>query len=44
MLEKLILKEGQDSSVPTVMAFDMLVAGIDTTASSIGFLLYNLAK
>ena len=43
MLEKLILKEGPESSVPVVMAFDMMVAGIDTTGNTAAFLLYNLS-
>ena len=31
VIEKLILRCGPDSSVPVVTAFDMVVAGIDTT-------------
>jgi len=43
ILEKLILTNGPDSPIPTVMAFDMMIAGIDTTGNTSGFLLYNLA-
>ncbi len=44
VLEKLILKEGPGSNIPVVMAFDMVIAGIDTTGNTGGFLLYNLSK
>jgi len=43
MLEKLILKHGPDSPIAFVMAFDMLIAGIDTTGNTSAFMLYNLA-
>ena len=44
ILEKLILKCGPKSTVPFVMSFDMMVAGIDTTGSTGGFMLYHLSK
>jgi len=44
ILEKFIIKNGPDSPVTTIMAFDMMLAGIDTTGSTSSFLLYNLAK
>ena len=43
VLEKLIMKAGPDSLVPTTMAFDMMAAGIDTTGNTLSFLLYHLA-
>ncbi len=42
VLQKLIMKH-PDSPIPTVMALDMVFAGIDTTGNSAGFLLHNLA-
>ena len=44
VLEKLILRCGPDSSVPAVIAFDMCVAGIDTTGNTIAFALGLLAR
>ncbi len=44
VLEKLLLKEGTDSTVPVIMAFDMVAAGTDTTGNTAGFLLYNLSR
>jgi hypothetical protein len=43
ILEKFIVRNGPDSTVPFVMSNDMISAGIDNTASTIAFLLYNLA-
>ncbi len=43
VLEKLIIRNGEDSGIPIVMALDMMLAGIDTTGNTLGFLLYNLA-
>ena len=43
VLEKLIDTNGPDSEIPTLMAMDGMVAGIDTTAHSAVFLLYLLA-
>lgn len=34
MLDKLIIKCGPESSIPLVMAYDMLQAGIDTTGET----------
>ena len=44
VLEKLIARCGPDSSVPAVIAFDMCVAGIDTTGNTIAFALGFLAR
>ena len=44
VLEKLIGRCGPDSSVPAVIAFDMCVAGIDTTGNTIAFALGFLAR
>jgi len=43
VLEKLIIKNGPNSRIPIVMAFDMMIAGIDTTSNTAAFLLFNLA-
>ena len=43
VLEKFIDKNGADSPIPSIMASDMLFAGIETTGNTLGFLLYNLA-
>ena len=43
VLEKFIAKNGADSPIPSLMASDMLFAGIETTGNTLGFLLYNLA-
>ena len=43
VLEKFIDKNGVDSPIPSIMASDMLFAGIETTGNTLGFLLYNLA-
>ena len=44
VLEKLILRNGPDSAITYVMAFDMVLVGIDTTGNTFAFLLYQLAK
>ena len=44
VLEKLILRCGPESSVPAVIAFDMCIAGIDTTGNTIAFALGLLAR
>ena len=43
VLEKFIDRNGADSPIPSIMASDMLLAGIETTGNTLGFLLYNLA-
>ena len=43
VLEKFIDRNGADSPIPSIMASDMLLAGIETTGNPLGFLLYNLA-
>lgn len=43
LLEKLVNKYGADSDVPLIMAMDGMGAGIDTTAHTLAFFLYNLA-
>ena len=43
VLEKLIIRNGPNSPIPFVNAFDMVTAGIDTTGNTLGFFLYNLA-
>ena len=42
VLEKLIVRNGQDSAITYVMAFDMVIAGIDTTGNTFAFLLYQV--
>ncbi|XP_035214006.1 probable cytochrome P450 12a4, mitochondrial [Stegodyphus dumicola] len=44
LLQAMLSTEGLDASGAMVTVADMLTAGIDTTANSMGFLLYNLAK
>jgi len=44
ILEKMIIKNGPNSPITYVMAFDMVVAGIDTTGSTLSFLVYNLSR
>lgn len=44
VLEKLIDKCGKDSDIPTVMAMDALMAGIDTTGNTSAFFFYHLAS
>ena len=43
ILEKLLLAAGKDSDIPELMAVDGIAAGIDTTAVTMGFFMYNLA-
>jgi len=40
----MILKNGPDSPIAYVMAFDMVIAGIDTTGNTLAFLIYNLSR
>ena len=44
ILEKMIIKNGPNSPITYVMAFDMVVAGIDTTGNTLSFLIYNLSR
>lgn len=43
VLEKLLERSGGNRDIPTVMAVDAMLAGIDTTGVSATFLLYQLA-
>ena len=43
VLEKLLERGGERTDIPTVMAMDAMLAGIDTTGASATFLLYHLA-
>ena len=43
ILSKLYRKSGGDTTLPTVIAIDALLAGIDTTGTAASFLLYHLA-
>ena len=43
IIAKLGRRCGSDSVIPTVMAIDALMAGIDTTGTAAAFLLYHLA-
>ena len=43
MLEKLVERAGPDSQIPLVIALDAIMAGIDTTGTTLAFLLYHLA-
>jgi cytochrome P450 len=43
VLQKMILRNGPESTYPLVTAMDLLFAGIDTTGNTMGFLMYNLA-
>ncbi len=43
VLEKMIKRNGFESSYPLVMAIDLTLAGIDTTGNSLGVLMYHLA-
>ena len=44
ILEKMIIKNGPNSPITYVMAFDMVIAGIDTTGNTLSFLIYNLSR
>ena len=44
VLERMIARCGVGSQIPLVMAQDALTAGVDTTGSSVAFLLLNLAN
>ena len=43
VLQKMIIRNGPNSTYPLVTAMDLLFAGIDTTGNTMGFLMYNLA-
>ena len=43
VLEKLLERTKNNTDIPTVMAMDAMIAGIDTTGASATFLLYHLA-
>ena len=43
ILEKMIARCGSDSDIPTVMANDALLAGVDTTGNTAAFLIYHLS-
>ena len=43
VLQKMVKRNGQQSTYPLVMAIDLIFAGIDTTGNTLGFLMYNLA-
>ena len=43
VLEKMVLRNGKDSSIPMVTAIDLIFAGIDTTGNTLGHVLYHLA-
>lgn len=44
VLDRLILRNGADSPITFIMAFDMILAGIDTTGNTFAFLLYQLSR
>ncbi len=44
VLEKMIKRNGSESTYPLVTAIDLMFAGIDTTGNSLGLLMYHLAK
>ena len=43
VLEKMVLRNGKESSIPMVTAIDIIFAGIDTTGNTLGHVLYHLA-
>ena len=43
VLQKLILRNGPNSTYPLVTAIDLIFAGIDTTGNTLGFMMYHLA-
>lgn len=43
VLEKMIERNGSESTYPLVMALDLIFGGIDTTGNTLGFLLYHLS-
>lgn len=43
LLQKLIEKFGPESSIPFAAVYDLIQAGVDTTANQLAFILYNLA-
>ena len=44
VLEKMIIKNGPNSTITYVMAFDMIFGGIDTTGNKLAFLVYHLSR
>ena len=44
VLEKMFLRSGEDRDIPTIMAMDAMMAGVDTTGAAATFLLYHLAS
>ena len=44
VLEKMFLRSGDDREIPTIMAMDAMMAGVDTTGAAATFLLYHLAS
>ena len=44
VLEKMIIKNGPNSPITYVMAFDMVFAGIDTTGNKLAFLVSHLSR
>ena len=40
----MFLRSGEDRDIPTVMAMDAMMAGVDTTGGAATFLLYQLAS
>ena len=43
VLEKMVLRNGKESSIPMVTAIDIIFAGIDTTGNTLGHVLYHLS-
>ena len=44
VLEKMFLRSGENRDIPTIMAMDAMMAGVDTTGGAATFLLYHLAS